>query len=288
MPYAPELDAQGTIVTPVRVNAPRLEARAEYFASPIDLEQLQARYAQSQVQGADPLLLKLSGDAHVVAFRFGAVVFWQCEDDLRASTLAEVQPLAGGKPPVPDVRDTVLVLVDQPEERVSFREIRLRQLTLEHIKLISETLGQSVALEHSELSVTQALKNTSPIVHALEARGALTSSGKNILKTVGFTLAVREAVLARLSLFDDPAETWRSERLARLHTLLRDHFDVRKRLAALQEKVTFLADLSQMLMNLLQNRTSHRLEWVVVLLIVIEVIFSFIHFFPGFAHQLGG
>jgi uncharacterized Rmd1/YagE family protein len=98
---------------------------------------------------------------------------------------------------------------------------------------------------------------------------------------VGFTLAVREAILAKLSLFDDPAETWRSERLARLHSLLYDHFDIQKRLASLQEKVTFLADLNLTLMNLLQSRTSHRLEWIVILLIVIEVIFSFHHFFSG-------
>jgi uncharacterized Rmd1/YagE family protein len=132
------------------------------------------------------------------------------------------------------------------------------------------------------LSVTQALKNTTPIVHALESRGELFSSSKNILKTVGFTLAVRDAILSKLSLFDDPAETWQSERLSRLHNLLYDHFDIKKRLSGLQEKVTFLSDLNQILMTLLQNRTSHRLEWIVILLIVIEVIFSFISFFSPF------
>ena len=43
-------------------------------------------------------------------------------------------------------------------------------------------------------------------------------------------------------------------------------------LAALQAKLDFLADLNQTLMNLLQHRASHRLEWIVVLLIVVEVV----------------
>jgi len=53
-------------------------------------------------------------------------------------------------------------------------------------------------------------------------------------------------------------------------------------LSALNEKLTFLSDLNTMLMSLLHNRTSHRLEWVVILLIVTEVIFSFYHLFSSF------
>ncbi|HJZ94589.1 MAG TPA: RMD1 family protein [Gemmataceae bacterium] len=281
MVATPELDVLGTIVTPVSIETSRLEVRAEYFNSPIDLDLLRARYRPYQVLSADPLVLKLAGNAHVVVLRFGAVVFWDCDGVTRAEVLGEVRRLPDMGPASADVRDEMLVLTGEPDERMSFREIRLKTLSLEHIKIVSEMLGQSVALKHSELSVSRALKNTTPIVHALEARGALIPSAQTIVRTVGFTLSVREAILARLSLFDDPAETWRSERLARLHGLLYDHFDIKKRLSAVQEKVTFLSDLNTMLMNLLQNRTSHRLEWIVILLIVIEVAFSFIHFFSN-------
>lgn len=157
----------------------------------------------------------------------------------------------------------------------------LRGLTVEHVKIVSEAFGQSVALEQSELLVGRALRETSPIVRALETRGALIPSAKSILKTVGFTLAVRESIVAKLSLLDAPAETRRSERLSRLHDQLLDRFALRQRVAGLQEKVGFLSDLNQLLTTLLQNRTSHRLEWIVILLIVIEVIFSFIHYFSG-------
>lgn len=277
-----ELDVLGTITTPVSIDTVRLEVRADYFSSPIALESLKAHYPPSQILSEDPLILKINRNAHVAVLCFGAVVFWQCDEAICTKVLGEVLRFPGMTPPNWDLRDQILVLVDQPEERVNFRDIWLQTLTLEHIKVISETLGKSVALRQSELSVTQALKKTTPIVHALETSGALIPSAKNIVKTVGFTLAVREAILAKLSLFDDPAETRRSERLARLHDLLFDHFDIKKRLLAVQEKVTFLSDLNLTLMNLLQNRTSHRLEWTVILLIVIEVIFSFIHFFSTF------
>jgi len=259
-----------------------LELRADYYSSPIDLGVLKARYPPFQVLSADPLVLSLSKSAHVVVLRFGAVVFWQCEDSECADILEEIQLVTKLDPPAREVRDALVVLVDQAEDRVNFRDVWLKDLTLEHIRIISQTLGRSVALKQCELSVTQALTKTTPIVQALRDRGALTSSERHILKTVGFTLAVKETILAKLGLSDDPAETWDSERLSRLHALLSDHLDIKKRLSALHEKMEFLSDLNLMLLTLLQNRTSHRLEWIVILLIVIEVAFSFVHFFSTF------
>jgi required for meiotic nuclear division protein 1 len=274
-----ELDALGTIITPVKVETSRLELRAVYFKSPIRLDVPWKRFSSSQILSADPVVLRLMGDGFVVVLRFGTVVFWACDATTGSEVIAEIQQFAGTGPPVSEAGDTLLVLTGQREEQVTFREIRLEDLSLEHIKIISETFGRSVALRQCELSLSQALKNTSPMVQALEARGALVSSARKIVKTVGFTLAVWDAILARLSLFDDPAETWRSERLSRLHDRLVEHFDIKKRLLGVEKKVTFLSDLNMMLLTLLQNRTSHRLELIVILLIVIEVIFSFIHSF---------
>jgi uncharacterized Rmd1/YagE family protein len=283
MADSPQRDIElETAFTPVTTDLDKWEVRADYFQSPIDLEIVQSHGLPLKVMAGDPLVLSGPKNAHVVVLRFGAVVFWRCDPAVREQVLETIQRVLEMKPPSSEVRDTLLVRLGQPEERVNFRDIWLRNLTLEHIKIISEAVGQSVALKHCELSVTQALKNTSPIVQALEARGELKPSEKSILKTVGFTLAVREAVLAKISLFDDPAEAWQSERLSRLRNLLYDHFDIKKRLVGLHEKVTFLSDLNLMLMTLLQNRTSHRLEWIVVLLIVIEVIFSIVQYFAPF------
>src|SRR6185369_8936274 len=186
---------------------------------------LRAHYLPSQVLHADPLVVKIAGNAHMVVLRFGALVFWQCSEAICSKLLEDIERLLHLGPPASEVRDALRIVVEQAEESVSFREIRLQTLTLEHIKMISEAIGQSVALKQSEASVTLALKKSAPIVRAMEARGELIESAQNIVKTVGFTLAVREAILAKLSLFDDPADTWRSERLARLHGQLQDHFD---------------------------------------------------------------
>ena len=52
MSEKPDLSALATIVTPVTVETSRLELRAEYFASSIDLEALRGRYPSSQILSA--------------------------------------------------------------------------------------------------------------------------------------------------------------------------------------------------------------------------------------------
>src|SRR5262249_20683387 len=159
-----EPNLPGTVFTKISTDTPKLELQADYFKSPIDLNLLQTHFLPSQVLSADPLVLGLRGNAHVVVLPYGAVVFWNCTASECARVVTEIQQVMKTDPPSRELRDTLLVLVDQPEDRVNFRDISLETLTLEHIRIISESFGRSVALKQCELSVTQALKNTAPIV----------------------------------------------------------------------------------------------------------------------------
>jgi required for meiotic nuclear division protein 1 len=268
-----------TVITPVSLDTPTVALRASQYDSQLDLELLQKDFLPLQILSADPLIVKLAGNAHIVVLRFGAVIFWQCSEEVIGSFLRTVERLPGTKSRGCKVQDKLLIRVGRDEDKVNFKDVWLKSLTLEHIKMISEIFGQSVALEQCEMSVHQAIANSGPVVDSLKTRGQVSGSTKQILKTAGFAMAVRETILAKLTLFDDPSEAWESERFSRLHNLLYDHFDIKKRLSGLHAKLTFLTDLNSMLMNVLQHQGSHRLEWIVIFLIVIEVVFSFIEFF---------
>ena len=281
MAVQPDIDSLDTLVTPVRTDASRLVLRAAHFSESLDLEAIRQQFSPSQILPVESLVLNLATNSYVAIFPFGAVVFWHCDEALIGSILSQVRQASNIESPPHASPDQFGVQLGEPEERVSRRGVYLPALTVEHVKIISEAFGQSVALQQSELLVGTALKATTPIVQALQTRGELLPTAKELLRTVGFTLGVRESILARLSLLDPPPETRRSERLSRLYEQLQDRFQLRSRVAGLQEKIGFLSDLNQLLMTLLQNRTSHRLEWTVILLIVIEVIYSTVHFFSG-------
>jgi hypothetical protein len=97
-------------------------------------------------------------------------------------------------------------------------------------------------------------------------------SEREVLRAVGFALEVRAQVLANLTLFDRPPEAWESEAIERLDNLLYDHFDLEERVSAITQKLAFLNDLNDTFLEVLNHRKSVRLEWIVVILILVEVV----------------
>jgi len=79
-------------------------------------------------------------------------------------------------------------------------------------------------------------------------------------------------VLDNLTLFDDPPETWESESLAHLDSALYDQFDLEERLGAIKEKLAYLHDTGATFLGLLETRKNHRLEWIIILLILVEIL----------------
>ena len=277
-PSNPQLE---TLFTDIVVGDSELKLSAQYFESAIDLETLRSAFSPAEVLRNDPLIVRSPEGAHGVVLRFGVAVFWNASIDFTDLVCRKIRDVIGPVTLRLTVDDTCEIQLGKSEDQVNFKDIWLQKLTQEHIQIISETFGQSVALKQCEATVVQALTRAIPVVDALKTRGGLIQSGKQIVKMVGFALDVRQTILAKLTLFDPPPETRQSERLSRLHNLLYDHFDIRQRLAGLDAKLSFVSDLNTTLLNLLQNRDGHRLEWIVIILIMVEVVLSLIVFFNG-------
>lgn len=246
--------------------------RAEYFEGQVDLKKFRATHPHHRVMFSDPLILEIEGGSYVVITKFGAVIFWNCREDVQKEVLAEIAALPNAGERNERVGDTVEVIIGAPQDKVTFSRIAVRELSVGKLKLISLALGQSVALEHFEQDVLIAMNQLRPVVRDLKGKGRMHMSENEVLQLVGFALDVRSNVLANLTLFDDPPETWESEALAHLDSVLYDHFDLEERLAAINKKVDFISDLNETLMALLSHRKSVRLEWIIIVLILIELI----------------
>ncbi len=223
----------------------------------------------------------------IVFLPFGVMVFWGNSEQNLVEAILRVESKLGARTLRVDGQREWSVNCEGREDIVSFREVRLVELTLEHIKVISEGFGQSVALHRCQDVVQELFGSCHPLVEELQAKGDIRMSSKEILKLVGKTLSLREGVLSKLALIDTPSESWQSERLSRLHGQLQERFCIKQRLQALQTKLDYLLDLNETLMNLIRHHESHRLEWIIIILIVIEVIYSTIQFFIPAFHNGG-
>jgi required for meiotic nuclear division protein 1 len=259
----------------------RVVVRAVYFEGQLDTKTFRADHRHYPVLFADPLVIEPQRGAYVVLTKFGALVFWNCPEPLQSELLKEVTAARGAKLGAEKIEDTLDVFVGQNENTVTFNEVGLRELTLDKLKIISLALAQSVALDHIEHEVAAALGKFDPVVAELRDEGRLRLKEKEVLKAVGFAQGVRSAVLANLTLFDKPPETWESEILERLDGQLYDFFDLEERLSAINQKMSYFSEMNATLMNLLNHRKSVRLEWIVIILIALEVvIFIWFELYP--------
>lgn len=244
---------------------------ADYYAGKIDPKLFRARHADYPVLSVNPLVLEPVRDAWVYLEKFGVVVYWNCSEAMVQGLDADLQALEGVGHRVERTRDELLVEVGAEADHVGFNEVRLRELRLDSLKIISLALAQSVALEHFELAVTEALTKFRPVVTGMLEKGDLVLTQREALRIVGFAMDVRASVLDNLTLFDDPPETWESEALAHLDSALFNHFDLEERLKAINQKLAYLADAGARVMDLLATRKGHRLEWIIILLIAFEI-----------------
>ena len=260
----------------------RLDLVADYFEGQINPKAFRARYPHHAVISANPLVIEPEQGSYIYLEKFGVAVFWNCSEGLMHALETELEALEplGGR--VAHMRDHLTVHVGAEAEEVGFSEVWVRELSLDRLKIISLALAQSVALDHFEELVRNAMARFEPVVRDLGEHGRLSLAHKKALMLIGFTLEVRAAVLQNLTLFDDPPETWESESLAHLDGALFDAFDLEERLGAIQQKLAYLSDAGARVMDVLNTRKNHRLEWIIIGLIAVEILFFLMERLPRF------
>lgn len=273
------------------IESPTVDVRAVYFRGLLDLKAFRAAHPHLPALMADPLAIEVVRGQYAVLTKFGSVVFWNCAEAHVAEICAAVAalPSAGGPGGGRDerIQERMRVRLGAPEPPAAadaFHEVALNGASLDKLKVVSLAIGQSVALEHFELALNEVLREVLPRVEALRTRGKLLGAHGDVLRDVGFVLAVRAQVLANLTLFDQPPEAWDSPAIERLSNLLYDHFDLEERLSAINQKVAFLNDLNTTFLTVLNHRKSLRLEIVVVALFVVDVAVVLWEFFTRAAH----
>ncbi len=247
--------------------------QADYFEGQIDIRGFCARHPHYPVLSSNPLVLEPERGSWIYIERFGAVVFWNCSGPVIETFLVDLQVLPGAGSRVASAQDSLAVHVGADEDRVDFNSVWLRELSLGKLRIISLALAQSVALDYFETSVSQAMAKFQPVVRTMQEEGKLLLTPNQVLSIVGFAMEIRSVVLENLTLFDDPPESWESESLAHLDSALFDQFDLEERISAINQKLSYLTDAGATVMEVLTNRKNVRLEWIIIILIFIEIIF---------------
>jgi uncharacterized Rmd1/YagE family protein len=253
------------------------EARALLVGERIDLRgfELPDRLA------VDPLSLRVGGGIAVV-FRYGAVVFFDVPPQAAEAFLDRLservsQPLAERE------TETLNVSID-PEAREAMQDstVCLRDRSIERFQLVADVLSKSVVLALYESRVAESFQRVEPVAVDLERKGVDGQRVAELLRHIGGALLSELRIVGRVEVADKPELTWDRPELERLYVRLADEFEIRERYRVLERKLDLISRTAHTVLELLQHRHTLRVEWYIVILIVLEILLTLYQlFFPG-------
>jgi required for meiotic nuclear division protein 1 len=169
-------------------------------------------------------------------------------------------------------------VIPNPDQgiKLHYDSIEIPEVNARVLQIIMLNIAQSVSLNFYEDLAENILNQTSGLTKDLEAKGTLNVSKRNLLKFIGKTLNVKNSIIDNLYIFDAPDSVWEDENLAKIDDALKKALDLKMRYREVDYKLKIVQENLTLFTDLLQNNQSHRMELIVIILILIEVIHLFI------------
>lgn len=213
-------------------------------------------------------------------FPFGSIVFINMQHHEIVDTvnyLMTVDP-ALGTPVYHYADDYELVLTEEPES-VDYDAMRVHRLAHYQPGILSLVLAKSVALEKVEADIEQLLDDVEPVIDRLQ-HGNLSARDDTVAKMAARILRFKYNTVSYIMLLDKPDITWNNADAEALYTNLSRIFELDERYDKMQAKSSTLMDILQMFTSLVQHRKSNSLEWMIIVLIAIEIVIMLLEYLP--------
>ncbi len=256
-----------TQILPLFASKSTIEVRVFLLGERIDLRTLEL----GDRLGIAPLTISVGSRGCAVLFRYGVVVLFDVTAAEEEAFLASLEPLIS-EPFKRREQDRVDVSVDSiRDERVEGGIIQLREYSLERLQVVADVLAKSVVLAYYEASIAEAFDRIEPLAAELQRTGRGRRKAKDLLRHIGGALLVEHKMVGRVEVGEKPEILWERPELERLYLRLEDEYELRERHLALERKLGLIAKTAETLLDLLQHGRSLRVEWYIVILIVVEI-----------------
>jgi uncharacterized Rmd1/YagE family protein len=242
--------------------------RALQLGERIDLKGLERDDAFS----TNPLGFPTVSGGTVVLFKFGAAVFFALtpveEEDLISSLGYRI-----GEPLKERESETARIVVrgDSDDLVSSSGAIQLQSAEPNRLLLVAEAMAVSVALAFDERRIAGAFERIEPIAKRLAERQLPAGPRAALLEQIGEALLAQQRLADRVDLDEKPDVLWDHPELERFWAKLVDEYDLPQRGRAISRKLEVIRETADTITDLISTRTSHRLEWYIIGLIMFEI-----------------
>ncbi|KAI5575172.1 hypothetical protein BDE02_10G193100 [Populus trichocarpa] len=274
---------------------PSIPVRAFFFSTSVDLksvvEQNKQNFIPPTSRMTNYVVLRfgnlsqpsglgscISGSScsYMVVFQYGSIVLFNVREHEVDEYLNIVRRHASGL--LPEMRKDEYEVREKPTLNTWMQGgldyIMLQFLNTDGIRTIGSVLGQSIALDYYGRQVDDMVAEFTDINRGMEKTGTFSMDSKKLFQIVGKANSNLADVILKLGLFERSDIAWKDAKYAQIWEYLRDEFELTQRFASLDFKLKFVEHNIRFLQEILQNRKSDFLEWLIIVLIGVEIIIS--------------
>jgi uncharacterized Rmd1/YagE family protein len=251
-------------------NKETVNGRAIFLGERLDLKALE----KTDYLATLPLVVGAGEQGCAVLFRYGAIVLYGLSPVEEASFLTYLNPLVIEPFTSPETEDFELRQDGTSNGRVENGTIWLQTFTIECLQIVADVLAKSVVLAHYEVGTGKIFDQIEPFAESLQRTTRDERWAKELLRQLGRTISIQHKIVGRVEIIDKPDLLWDIPELERIYIRLENEYEIRERHLALERKLGLISSTAETVLDLLQHNTGLRVEWYVVILIVVEILLS--------------
>lgn len=237
------------------------------------------RLAGLKILSREPTTIEVEKDGFAVLFRFGVVVLFNVSEGAENRLLQQLRPL------VQEPFDSLVVepldieICPDTAERIEEGRLILPAAGVPLLQVVADILGKSLVLDHYEQRAAGAFDRIEPLAERMQAGGRLPHQARKLLLHIGEILQIQHRMVARAQVGEKPDILWDHPELERLWQRMENEYEISERQIALERKLDLISGTAATLLGLLQDRRTLRVEWYIVILIVIEIVLTLYELF---------
>ena len=209
----------------------------------------------------------------VYIFAFGAVVLWGQDSNQSLSFIKSIEQFGdepsaqfetdeffydvGAKTVIDEIGNTIILENDTD----AFYKLSL-----------SYALGQSIKLANHEKELKSTIDKMAFIPRSLAKTGKTSLKRNEIAKKMGELYLQKSSINSNLNIMHTPRVIWDHSEIEPHYHMAADFLDLHSRVESLNMGLTMIQDLLEILEDQLNHKHSSMLEWIIIVLILVEVI----------------
>ncbi|MFC5048315.1 RMD1 family protein [Aquimarina hainanensis] len=252
------------------------EVYAVHIADTVSIRNCKNNFeAELLFYDSDELFYQWFQGQYIYVFKYGVVCFHNINRGEVEQICNEILMYAKGIVKE-DISENINVVIGGTVNKVSIGTITLKEYSVEPLRLVMLNISQSVALDHYANVSEQILEDTRLHTTYLEEKGKLDISGKKLKKYIGRVLNIKNKISENLYIFDSHGVTWDDENLNKLDQDLKRVLDLKDRYRSIHDQIEIIKENLELFKDIMFHRESSKLEWIIIILILVEVIDLFI------------